>query len=296
LLIAAASARAAEPLRIEYRAGPGCPGREALMEQISGHAGALAVAARPAERFLVEVELVGAGARGRVRRLSDAEVGEDRRFAGATCAEVVDASALAVASSLVPPPPSAPSITVIDPAPPVAWTFGLGLVAAGLLSGEPAGGLELAAARDHRATPGQHVGAPDLRLGVRLHRNDFLAGTRAARVALWSGLIEVCPLRLAPPRTAWLVLGACATGEVGVLEANAVGLVEARRDVSLWAAGGGAARLGIAAGAGGRVELGAGATAPLRRTRFLQDNPRAELARIPAVVWSAALTVLLGFR
>jgi hypothetical protein len=136
--------------------------------------------------------------------------------------------------------------------------------------------------------PGLTLHAPDVRLAVSHARNDLFGGPERARFTLSSAALALCPTGVGLGQTAALRL--CAAAEAGVLSGAGVSVAVPRTDRFLLAAAG--ANIGLRWAPTRRVtlEAQAGVTAPLRRTTFVFEMPRVEVARLPALVASGGIT------
>jgi hypothetical protein len=133
--------------------------------------------------------------------------------------------------------------------------------------------------------PGQHWLAWAARLNLRHVRREGLAFPEGkAHFRLSTVGVDLCPIRVPVPT---LELGPCATGDVGLLESEGTDNPDSRQSRRAWAALGALLRAGVALGHVG-IEASGGATAPLRRDRFILAT---EIGEVDFLVWSASLAV-----
>lgn len=121
LLLAAGAAIAdIAPVRIDYRAEPGCPGAAAFLGAVSALTpnARHPVDAAPARRFTVRIERAGAQHVGRLRIEEIDGVGAEREVKGSTCDDVVAALALVTALAIDAGPIDAPLPSASAPPPP----------------------------------------------------------------------------------------------------------------------------------------------------------------------------------
>jgi hypothetical protein len=137
-------------------------------------------------------------------------------------------------------------------------------------------------------SPGPGLHAPDVRLVVSHARNDLFGADRA-RFSLSTVGLTLCPLGVGfgPATTVRL----CGAGEVGVLSGGGIAVSVPRTSRFLFATGGAIVRLRWAPGRRAVVEAQAGIAAPLERTTFVFEMPRLEVAKVPALVGAAGVTV-----
>jgi len=112
------------PVRIDYRAEPGCPGAAAFLDAVSALTpnARLPAASSPARRFTVRIARAGSQLVGRLRIEEIDGVGAEREVTGPTCDDVVGALALVTALAIDAGPIDAPipsaSAPPSAPAPP----------------------------------------------------------------------------------------------------------------------------------------------------------------------------------
>jgi hypothetical protein len=306
---AAGSATAEGAPAIEYRAPGSCPDADAFLTLVEARAGTRwpSPSARDRPRFAVLIQDGPMGTIGRLRRM-DTTSSATREVTGRHCREVVEALALTTALSLTEAiaeaeestrtPPAAglrtgPITKRDDPAvrAPPQWAVGLGLGAWVLLPPRPMPVAALSLDYLSGAWPARFTLArPDLRLTAFHGRNHLLRDQVRAGFELSGAALEVCPAGASGPG---LHVRLCATGQLGVLSGFGVEVAQPRTARSAWVAAGLLGRLGVRASQRVMVLIDAGALVPLRRTDFVFDGPRVEVASVPAVVPQLGVTVAL---
>jgi hypothetical protein len=161
--------------------------------------------------------------------------------------------------------------------------LGAGAVAIGGVAPQPMYGGQVFA--ELGVKPGRHWLAWAGRLNLRHVRREGLAFPEGkAHFRLSTVGVDLCPIRVPVPT---LELGPCATGDVGLLESEGTDNPDSRQSRRAWAALGALLRAGVALGHVG-IEASGGATAPLRRDRFILAT---EIGEVDFLVWSASLAV-----
>ncbi len=279
-----------DALALTYDAPAACPAEQELRAEVLARAPG--ERSRLTQAFRVRIT-AGPTFEGRLTILDE---GTDRARAlrATTCAELVHALALAIATSLEPeePPPPAPSEPPrkradAPPAPPPASEPGRAPPApaaarsfAAGVAGGAASGLGPLLAPELSAFAELAWGARALRAGVA----GGLGGpipAGAAHGLLRRGVVRVegCPL-------AW-TLGAltpslCGTAEAGLLWASGSNDANAESATRPWAAFGAAARARVAAGGSLFFEIDGRAAIPLWRDQFY-FRPSTDIYTVPAV-------------
>jgi hypothetical protein len=297
------------PLIVEYEAPDDCPTAADFLAALQSRTPrarlATADEAIDAVQLRVTVHVSSPGSWGSLMLLDDGDITGRRQVAGATCAEVVDALALATALSLDPtallraepepvvpkpnataPPDAPPAPTSSETAPrggrapgSPGWVLRLGTAAIFTQPLVPApfwGGMPEVGAARGRHGPALHL-AYSFSLGDGDHSRFAWQAVRATFHA-W---------RVPLGRRAEFGLGAAA--EAGILRAEGLGL-DPSRQVDRWSWGAGLdARFEVALAPGFAVSLSAGALVPAAERRFTIGEPPREIAATPPLVPLAAL-------
>lgn len=264
-------------MALDYQAAPACPSRSSFRDRVEGRTDRARFVLGGQEsksRAVVKAELTDDGARAVVEVDSPSFRSERRVLSGATCMEVVDASALLVAvfaESLAAErdqtsPPVVPAVAPPPPAPP-AWR-GEGYVHGGMATGlgpeaGPLGKLGLGI---------EHVGrgfAPSFRLEGRFQSaGQWQSGDLRASFSVSSVALDACPV-------SWVVgavsLRPCLALAGGNVLATASGFPDARDGGRLYAAleAGGRGRLALSSAF---VEVDARAVVPSARHEFVMGG------------------------
>lgn len=299
-VLVAETARAALPTAaIRYVAPPECPGPFKFLSLVEERtAGRWQVRQSDGDsEFVVEIREGTTGKVGRVRR-ADRPAEEAREIASADCGDLVQALALSTVLSLDEAAGAGTggagglaiaSAAVVHEAPRSAWTVGGGASNTFLLPSEAMPGASAFVENGRRRWPaGLAIGRPDFRLAVTYARNDLFGGDRA-RFTLADASLTVCAVRVGFSES--VSLGVCGAAEAGVLSGEGVAVGTPRTSRFPWAAAGGVLRLRWVLGRRLLVEAHASGVAPLERTTFVFEMPRIEVAKIPAFVGSAGLTL-----
>jgi hypothetical protein len=297
--VAPSSVRADLPTAaIRYTAPPECPGPARFMSLLETRlAGRWRI--RQADGnpdFVVEIRDGTSGKIGRVRR-GDRPGEGPREIASADCDDLVQALALSTVLSLDRSADAAgPDPVVVKQAAeasPVgarsSWMVGGGASNLFLLPSQAmlAASLFVESGRPSWP-PGFGLRRPDIRLALGYARNG-LVGEERAQFILVDASLSICPLGAG--LSAAVSMRICGSGEAGMLSGEGISVSSPRTSRFLWAAAGAVARLRWAASRRLVVEAHAGAVAPLERTTFIFEMPRVEVAKVPAFVASAGLTV-----
>jgi hypothetical protein len=308
---AAALARAAVPTDLEYAADPACPDRERFVAAMDEHAQVLGrdlsapwSSSSPRPRIRVDIRIDGGGFRGSLERRDKGGASSPRELVSADCAEVASALALtavlshapAVTVAARPPPPPGAPATAATAAPamahPAEWLLGLAGHGSNGVSPYYMTGVEVSAGGSRRWGAGATWWSA--RLGAAYARNDWVEGDRAARFALLSARLELCPL--GGPLGARLEVGVCGTGEAGWLRGRGVNVAHPRQvDVPWLALGGGVLARGRLTGRW-QLEARAAAAHPLRRINFRFDTPDRSVADVRAVSFTVAVGLVARFQ
>jgi hypothetical protein len=283
LFLCATSARAeteAEPIRLAYRAPPGCPDEAAFVARVRARTTKvrLAWAGEAARAFTVAVEKTPAPL-GRVIVENRDHSEATRQVQADTCADVVDALALVVALA-VDPMAMSPTEAASPQAPPAAPSPSARQPAHLPGDGGVFGGVDVALASDveprivvagspyvgWRAT-GARLFAPSLRLAFILATTGMIPLTGGTAAFTWTvGRLDGCPI--AWPRGA-LRVAECMRLEAGALEAAAGTEVSGPRTVlRAWVAAGALARAEWSFFPPVFVDIEAGALVRVTQDRF----------------------------
>jgi hypothetical protein len=282
--------RQEEPLRLEYRASPGCDGELEFLEALRSRAPSVRLAQKgeQARVFTVEIEQAGDGTRARLTIREPNGQRTVRDLEAKDCRDAIDALSLVAALAVDPEAP-----TRADPRPPTP---------------------DATPARAREQTPGREplplpIGSawswrwsvalsgrggiapavlPGSRLGVEIDRNAegwFAPTVRAwaeyappasfelaggvAQFSYATGSLEMCPLRT--PGTSRLLARSCVVTDVGVVFARGAEVPNPRSADRLWMALGLQARLEWLLTARIAIELDVGCNFPLWRDRFRFD-------------------------
>lgn len=288
LVSVAVPVRADEPVHfvIRYAAPSECWTEKMFVSRIVGRTDRARPGSGPGATLLdVRLERVDGEVAGRVRIAEPGSEERVRTLRGASCAEVGDALALIAALALDPDASSEPRPEPAEPeplpraapprpapaparSPPLAWSFGAGAllvpVASALPDTDPGFGVWVDAASQGRTL------APSVRVVLRRLTGTARGRAGSAELALTTGVASICPLRA--PADGPLALRPCLGFELGMLDAEGVGVDLPRRPSRLW----------LAPQLGGRAEwrvhgpllLAAEAAAqlPLLRPRYAFDT------------------------
>ena len=303
----AAAAEATEPIRIEYRAEPGCPSAEEFSGQVFRRTASarLAVSAELARTFVVSIERRGTGLVGSlVVRQADGTT-ESREVAGPECGEVAKVLALATAlaidpeASLAPSPepsppphpepkpktepepahePSEPS-EPSDDAAAKAWVVTLGGAIEGAITPRPAYGGSVGTG--WRAPHG--LGALSA-VGVDvtyLRAPNHAVGTAAASFQFLYARPALCTVALK-----WHLesgVAPCLAGEIGAVTGAGSSITHASTRSRVWATVDPTLELHQALGAGFFVEAALGAVLPITRYQYVFRDPTTHVYTVPGV-------------
>jgi len=217
-------------------------------------------------------------------------------LSAARCEDVVEALALTLALSLLPPaePPAAVAAAAPPPVPaPRAsrLALGTGLQAGRFVSDAPMLGAAVLVGLARGARAGWSL-APEGRLRFSWSRSDVALDPGRARFQLLSGALELCPLHLGAGRAR---AGLCGLLEAGALEGEGIGITHPRRARSAWLAVGGGPELEVALTRRWRLLGTAFVTRPLRQTRFVFADPDQPVAGTTGLALSGALAVAVHF-
>jgi hypothetical protein len=307
------------PVRLDYRAPPGCPDAVAFMRGVQGRTRRVRVAeeGESARTFVVQIVNVEDRVVGHVRVTEEGLETDSRSFEGADCAEVVDALALTTALSVdpearllaepteadaekpppappKPPEPAAPPPEPPRPTPPAPtpvhgpWRIGTQLEAVGVVKAYilPGAGVWVAL---HSNSPGWW--SPAARLTLHHARNDLAEDPPEALVVWTAASAEACPAWLGRPGTA--ELRACAVAQGGALHLRGVAVQHERSATRSWWSVGALIRTGLSVNRTIRVDMGLGATVALVERRFVTEGPRDVVARTNRVAPFGTLGVSL---
>jgi hypothetical protein len=116
------------PIRIAYEGGPGCPSREAFLQELHKRTvdAVFVAASADSARFTAEAKEMTDGARGWLRVQAPGTGATTREVSGSSCAEVVSALALVTVLSIRPKTSDSPRVdsgppaASVVPAPPVS--------------------------------------------------------------------------------------------------------------------------------------------------------------------------------
>ncbi|MBK8997144.1 MAG: hypothetical protein IPM35_15540 [Myxococcales bacterium] len=308
---AAAVAHADPPsYDVDYHAGPGCPDLNGLVARVAARVQSAGYAPGEAEvRFDLRIRGGGTEWYGQLQLPND---GRAREVKGASCASVVDATALIIAVALEPaavldlPAADAPETLKASPRPSSRVE---GALPSEAVAREPsalrllgAGGIVSSG-----ITPSALYGlrvfgelAPRGRMGSAFrvgfsHQSSGVTevGSGAARFALTTASLDACPGMV---DAAGLLLTGCALLEAGALRAEGVargGVSEPNRVTRPWLELGVATRFSWVIAEVVRLELSGAVTHPLTRRTYVFDNPR-EVVHEPALLVGKAGVGLAG--
>lgn len=305
-LLVPRAARAEEA--IDYQAPAGCPDQSGFLSAAARKVPG--APARIADAGLVKVELraTPAGYTGVLeRRPAGGSAPAARVLSAARCQDVVEALALTLALSLVPPEEPAVTIAAAPPAPvappSAGWgrlTVSLGLQAGRVIAGEPMLGaaLALGLTRDERdereARDDVRWWAVALEGALRLSwsRSDVARTPPRARFELMAAALEVCPVHALAGRAR---LGLCGVAEAGMLGGEGVGVAHPRWGRSRWLTLGGGTTLRVRLTQRWQVIAAGQLTRPLQPTRFVLAEPAEVVARTGALAFAGTLAVAARF-
>jgi hypothetical protein len=230
---------------------------------------------------------------------SPGEAPAPRVLSAARCEDVVEALALTLALSLVPPPDRVPEVTVAAaaPAPRVAarrrLTLGAGLQAGRFVTGAPMLGtaVALGLARAGRDDPRWSL-ALEGRVRLAWNRSDVVLAPGRARFELMTAALELCPLHLNAGRAR---LGLCGLAEAGRLGGEGIAIAHPQWGRSAWLALGGGPDLAVALTRRWHLIGSAFVTRPLRQTRFVFAEPAEAVARTAGVAVAGSLALAVHF-
>jgi hypothetical protein len=291
------AARAIET--VEYEAAPGCPDRGAFLDATARKV----PGKKPATTgpLKVEVRATLAGYTGTLERrpVSDSEAPAPRVLSAARCEDVVEALALTLALSLVPPPEALPAATVTAVAPPPRassgrrLTLGAGLQAGRFVAGAPMLGAAVTLGVSGAERPGERWSLGlEGRVRLSWNRSDVVLAADRARFELMAGAVELCPLHLTAGRAR---MGLCGLAEVGRLGGEGIGIAHPQWGRSAWLAFGGGPDLTVALTRRWHVVGTAFVSRPVRQTRFVFAEPTLPVARTAGAAFSGALALAVHF-
>jgi hypothetical protein len=302
VLLAPLGAAAAE--EIDYRAAPGCPGKDAFVKAAIQKSAGRVVGLAGAGPLKVELRATPAGYTGLLQRVpegSDPTVAP-RVLAAARCEDVVEALALTLALSLVPPvePPGAEQVLAAAPARPPSvaraarrLSVGLGVRGGRYLNDAPmlGGALEVGLAREARSEDGWWTAGLEGRLRISWLRNDLVLAPGRARFAVLAAALELCPVHL----EGRLRVGLCLVSEAGRLDGEGIEIAHPQQGRSAWLALGGAAELQLALSRRWHLAGTAQVARPLQQTRFVFADPADPVTRTAAAALAATVTLVALF-
>lgn len=300
LLLAGPAARASEPsanaatssstpappidrtFRLDYRAPPDCPSRDAFVERLRRResAGLLDVTDSSSRLLLVQLETLATNTRARlvVREAEGKET--ERSLTASDCDEAVDALALIAALLLVPAEPKTPFANPKStrdeprraPPPPASTWFSDVELSASLVDGAAPSVLGGARASWGIGLDRSSFWSPSLRLGALVTGSrTFETSAGDAHFQLVAFTLEACPFR-------WSFFDArtrvhlCALSEAGVLRASGSSVdVPASHDVR-WITLGGSLQFEVRLTKDLSLPVHAALLAPLLHDRFLFDD------------------------
>jgi len=291
------AARAIEET-IEYQAAPGCPDRGAFLQAaLRKVPGKKPAAPGPLK---VEVRATLAGYTGTLEKRPDRE-GEPaapRVLSAARCEDVVEALALTLALSLVPPVDPAPEVAVAAAAPrPRATasrrlTLGAGLQAGRFVAGAPMLGAALALGLTGAAGEAPWSLGLEGRVRLSWNRSDVVLAPDRARFELMVAAVELCPLHVGTGRAR---VGLCGLAEVGRLGGEGIGIAHPQWGRSTWLAFGGGPDVAVALTRRWHLIGTAFISRPLRQTRFVFAEPAEAVARTAGAAFSGSLALAVHF-
>lgn len=305
VLLAPLAASAAE--EIDYRAAPGCPGKDAFVTAAIQKSSGRVVGLAGAGPLKVELRATPAGYTGLLQRVPEGSVPTvaPRVLAAARCEDVVEALALTLALSLVAPeePPPSHAEQVVAAAPerprPVArasrrLSVGLGVRGGRYLVDAPllGGALEVGLAREARPGDGWWTAGLEGRLRISWLRNDLVLAPGRARFALLAAALEICPLHLEGGRAR---VGLCLVSEAGRLDGEGIAIAHPQQGRSAWLALGGAAEVELALTRRWHLAGAAQVARPLQQTSFVFAEPVNPVSRTAAAALAATVTLVAHF-
>lgn len=281
-----------EPVRLSYRAAPGCPGRDALLERLRWRAPALREVGGDTEARefeLVLTELSSHSWRGTLLLRTASGSPARRVILASTCAEALDLLTIIIAVAIDPraarlgPAPFAPRSR--------RWRLsaGIGLGALFGLTPEvmPAVAAHVEVGFDR---------PPWLRPAARLVAaraqgpgHETAAGTAA--FAWTAAALQACPLTLG---RRFSVTG-CLSLEIGVLEGHGSRVATPEAASLLWLAPGGVVRSAVALTRRLVLEVQGALSFPLERATFYFDRPMLDLHTVSRIVGSVGLALGMQF-
>jgi hypothetical protein len=297
-LLAAERIASAAPVRLDYRAGAGCPDQESFLTNVATRTTELRLSATGTRSWTVTTAHDARGiVTGRLA-IHDKDGGETvRDVDGDTCLEVVSARALVAALTVeTEAPERGPAAPEQDARPREARGLGIqigGGANTGVQSGAmPTNALSVAGFIEGRARR-EGLVSPTVRAGIvrSLTSTTSLSQTGSATFSLTMGTLDLCPSRLTKGD---LAVVACARGELGILHGQGSAIAPAREQAPPWLAIDGVVRAEIALVGPLFLEVEGGARAPLLRTRYV-FQPDITVWRPTALGWIAAAGAALRF-
>jgi hypothetical protein len=323
LLLARGVQADTEPIRIEYRAGEGCPNADEFNAEVFQRTASARLAAEGEDgrTFSIVIERSGFGVTGSlvIRETDGATVA--RKVTGKDCTDVATVLALATALAIDPraeldvdvapepapeppkpvvvPPPAAPPVEPettdyesppLPPRGPRSWNAAVGpAFAFGIAPRAAIGGLLLVEYGNRaRGAALSSVGGELLYLEAPQAE---VAGA-SAKFRFFLLRPRACLFALGPPGPVWLA--PCLGVELGAVTGEGSDLPNRSSSSRFWGSVDGLLRLGVGLGDAFFLEVEGGAGLPLTRYQFVFENPSTPVYDVPAVV--GLVSARLGVR
>jgi hypothetical protein len=313
LLVAARSLARPEPVEavaLGYRAPASCPDRGRFVREVRARTSRVRfVTNGAARRFIVSIEASGNAFAGRLDIVGPSEELRSRHFVGHVCHDVASALALVTALAIDPNASTAPTSSLILPAPPVTarpairrsaqpttvrrWQWGAG-VDANAITG-PASRPLIAPAPF--VTGELSLGTP-WTAGLRLQAfaaGSGLIGPEApqARYRWFAARLELCPLRVRVVRH--VSAQPCFATDAGAVVARGTGVARPISQTRAWWSAGLGARLRWNVGSGVFVEIAGHALAADTRYRFVFETPYRQVYAVPSMSFDGQIGAGVNF-
>lgn len=304
---APAQAQEIEPIRLTYRAGPGCPSEQEFVHALRSRAPAVTFALDgPVRAFSVALTQAGPGVvRGSIEVVATDGAITRRHLEAATCHQLFSAAVFVTALAIDPrsaqlaevPAPSQPKVAAERPKLPPGrparpWSLGVfaqwGILLGPTPKGFMVGGGGLAVEQEMHGwfRPGASFSL------LNGFPGDWSQEGATADFDWISGSLSLCGVGLHRPR---LDIEACASFEVGRVVATGGGVDFPERQSLTWFAPGAMVRGAWGFTTSLFLAWQANAGLPLRRATFYFQRPDIEVYQVPALAVGTGLALGVNF-